>query len=147
LFDAASALLGVCAVSDYEGQAAMMLESRVSEMRALESGWRIEDNQLNFLPLFSALLQCDMAEGANLFHGTLVAGLVEWVKQAAGDKGLQHILLSGGCFLNKVMSEGVIAQLKQVQLIPLYPSRYPPNDGGISLGQAWVAGNKQRERG
>lgn len=146
LFDAASALLGICDISNYEGEAAMLLESRVTELLVAEQGWEIHSNQLNLLPLFRELLHCDATLGANLFHGTLATALVEWVKQNAKKQKITHVLMSGGCFLNKILSEWMIKKLKTLRLIPLFPIQCPPNDGGISLGQAWIAGNKMREK-
>ena len=142
LFDAASALLGLCEIADYAGHAAMLLESCVSMPKIDPQGWTISDNTLNMLPLFNTLLNCDSVEGANLFHGTFVAALLTWLEQNASLHGLKHILLGGGCFLNSVLSEHLIAGLEAKGLIPLYPRLYPPNDSGLSLGQAWVAGNK-----
>ncbi len=142
LFDAASSLLGICENADYEGQAAMLLESCVSIPTVDPNGWVLHGKHLNMLPLLDNLLSCNSVDGANLFHGTLAAALVDWVEQAAEQHGLKHVILSGGCFLNKILSNAVISGLKQKNLSPLYPRLYPPNDSGLSLGQAWLAGNQ-----
>ncbi|MCD6046334.1 MAG: hypF, partial [Gammaproteobacteria bacterium] len=142
LFDAASSLLGICEIAAYEGQAAMMMESCISEIKCDAKGWILNDSHLNLLPLFNTLLSCDAIEGANLFHGTLAAALIAWVEQATLQHGLKQVLLSGGCFLNRVLSDALIAGLKKKKLTPLYPRLYPPNDSGLSLGQAWVGANK-----
>lgn len=146
LFDAASSLLGICEIADYEGQAAMMLESHVSTPQCDPNGWILHDKHLNMLPLLNSLLSCDATEGANLFHGTLAAALLAWVEQAALQQGLKHVLLSGGCFLNRVLSDTLIASLKQKGLKALYPRLCPPNDSGLSLGQAWLGANKMMGR-
>lgn len=142
LFDAASSLLGICEIADYEGQAAMMLESLVSTLECDQNGWILGEKHLNMLPLLNLLLECNPTEGANLFHGTLVTALSAWVEQAALQHGLQHVLLSGGCFLNRILSNSLITHLEQKGLKPLYPRLCPPNDSGLSLGQAWLAANK-----
>ena len=141
LFDAASSLLGLCDYSDYEGQAALLLEHSVTTSCVMDNSWILHNNQLNMLPLVQKLLSCDSVTGANLFHGTLATALVSWVEQQAKLLELKHVLLAGGCFLNKVLAELVIELLQQKGLLPLYPRQYPANDGGISLGQAWIAGN------
>ena len=140
LFDAASALLGINAISTYEGQAASQLESLVTTPTSLPNGWFFDENHFHLLPTFEHLLDCDAVRGANLFHGTLIAGLTEWIVSYAHRVSSRVVLLSGGCFLNKVLSEGLTQQLTQHGLTVYLPQRLPPNDGGLSLGQAWIAG-------
>jgi hydrogenase maturation protein HypF len=140
LFDAAAGLLGVSRRQSFEGEAAMRLEGLVREPRVLPDGWRIEGGVLDFLPLLGRLADgMAPAEGAALFHGTLIAGLVEWAAAAAAAHGLRTVALSGGCFLNKVLSEGLVTGLNERGLEPLVARAVPPNDGGLSLGQAYVA--------
>ncbi|MCX7117349.1 MAG: carbamoyltransferase HypF, partial [Legionellales bacterium] len=143
LFDAASALLGINTMSEDEGQAAARLESLVTQIEVLPNGWYIHNNQFNILPVFAQLLGIDPVKGANLFHGTLIAGLAEWLISTAKQVATEVVLLSGGCFINKVLSEGLIHRLTQSGLNVYLPQRLPPNDGGLSLGQAWIAGNKR----
>jgi hydrogenase maturation protein HypF len=140
LFDAASSLLGVTRISQYEGQAAMQLESLVTRPEMLPKGWRKEEGYFNMLPTLAHLFDMDPIKGANLFHGTLIAGLAEWVLEAAERLSIDVILLGGGCFLNKVLTEGLIKILAKNGLKTLLSQKLPPNDGGISLGQAWIAG-------
>lgn len=140
-FDAASALLGVNTISHYEGQAAMQLESLVTKEEALPNGWNFDNNQFNLLPIFMHLLDLDSITGANLFHGTLIAGLADWILSWKKKIATRIVLLSGGCFLNKVLTEGLTKRLTQNGLHVYFPQRLPPNDGGLSLGQAWIAGN------
>ncbi|KTC99769.1 carbamoyltransferase HypF [Legionella feeleii] len=141
LFDAASALLGINTISQYEGQAPMQLESLVTNPEVFEGGWTVANNQINFLPTFSQLLDRDPRGGANVFHGTLIAGLVDWIMIEVRKTSIRQILLSGGCFLNQVLAEGLIKQLEGRGLKVYLPQQVPVNDGGISLGQAWLAGN------
>lgn len=139
LFDAASALLGINTVSSYEGQAATLLESLVTYPNVLPHGFHFENNQFNMLPTLDYLLELDPIAGANIFHGTLIAGLTEWVVSWSKKTGIQVVLLSGGCFLNKVLTEGLSACLLQQGLTVYLPQRVPPNDAGLSLGQAWLS--------
>lgn len=140
LFDAAASLLGVHTDRQYEGQAAMKLESLVTKTQVLPGGWKNTDKGLSFLPLFNQLITLDSTTGANLFHGTLIAAFTELVVAHAEKLQINIILLSGGCFLNKILCEGMISNLQKAGLRPLLPQQAPPNDGGISLGQAWLAG-------
>ena len=140
LFDAASAILGITTVSRYEGEAASTLESLVTTPTILPQGWCIDNNQFSLLPTFDALLKLDPISGANLFHGTLIAGLADWLLSWSKRTAIHVILLSGGCFMNKILSEGLYQQLTKNGLRVYLPQRLPANDGGLSLGQAWIAG-------
>lgn len=144
-FDAASALLGINTQSHYEGQAAMQLESWVTKTDVLSEGWSFNDHHFNMLPLFQHLLEANQENGANLFHGTLIAGLTDWILYWANKIATNSVLLSGGCFLNKVLTEGLTHQLSNNGLRVYLSQRVPPNDGGLSLGQAWIAGHYTRE--
>lgn len=140
LFDAASALLGITTISQYEDQAAQRLESLVTQIEVLPNGWYVDNDQFSLLPTFAHLLNVDPVKGANLFHGTLAVGLAEWILTATKRVNTDVVLLSGGCFLNKVLSEELTKRLVKNGLNVYLPQRVPPNDGGLSLGQAWVAG-------
>jgi hydrogenase maturation protein HypF len=140
LFDAAAGLLGVSRRQAFEGEAAMRLERLANETAVLAGGWRIDDGVLDFLPLLGRLADgLEPAAGAALFHGTLVAALVEWAAAAAFSRGLRAVALSGGCFLNKVLTEGLVEGLGARGIEPLVARAVPPNDGGLSLGQAFIA--------
>ena len=140
LFDAAAGLLGLSRRQAFEGEAAMRLEGLATAPTVLADGWRIDVGVLDFLPLLGRLADgIAPAEGAALLHGTLIAGLVEWAAAAARAHGLDQVALSGGCFLNKVLTEGVAAGLRAHGIEPLIARAVPPNDGGLSLGQAFVA--------
>ncbi|MCE0723217.1 MULTISPECIES: carbamoyltransferase HypF [Legionella] len=143
LFDAASALLGVQLISQYEGHAAMQLESLVTHLHIIPNGWQMNDHYFDMMPTLEQLLDLNNSiMGANLFHGTLIAGLAEWIKKISREKNIDTVVLSGGCFLNQVMAEGLIKTLSTYGITSLLPRKLPPNDGGISLGQAWIGGIK-----
>ena len=141
LFDAAAALLGICTLQTYEGQAAMELEALVGVPRSLPGGYRIVDHILDLRPLMSALLTPGLyaREGAELFHGTLIEGVVEWISEAAASCDQTRIVLGGGCLLNAVVTEGLVAGLRARGITPYLPRAVPANDGGLSLGQAAMA--------
>jgi hydrogenase maturation protein HypF len=143
-FDAAAGLLGVRAVSAFEGQAPMLLEGlaeRYGPVAPLAGGWTIaEDGVLDLLPLVGALADTgDAARGAALFHATLVAALDEWVRAAARRTGIGTVALGGGCFMNRILATGLRERLGQGGLTVLEARQTPPNDGGLALGQAAVA--------
>lgn len=148
LFDAAAGLLGLCPVQSYEGEAAMKLEARVRTPRIAKNGWTIEGGVLSLLPLLDRLAAggIDSVDGAELFHGTLAAACVDWIARAARVTGNTTVALSGGCFLNAVLSEEIGRGCVAAGLLPLLPRQLPPNDGGLSLGQAWIAALKLLEQ-
>jgi hydrogenase maturation protein HypF len=141
IFDAVAGLLGIKSVMLYEGQAAMLLESlaqRYGDILPLDQGWRIERGCLDLLPLLRALADERSPErGAALFHATLVAALDDWVRTVA--PGEKTVVGSGGCFLNQVLMRGLRNRFG-AQGVRLIEARHvPPNDGGVAVGQAWVA--------
>jgi hydrogenase maturation protein HypF len=141
LFDAAAALLGLCETQSYEGQAAMELEAAVGSPEVLAQGFRIWNNVLDFTPLLAALMQpgVGIQHGAELFHGTIIAGLAEWAGDYASRMGQTRIVLGGGCFMNPILTEGLAGALRQRGLTPWLPRALPANDGAISFGQAAIA--------
>jgi len=143
-FDAAAALLGVRARIAFEGQAAMLLEGlaeRHGDVPADPALYRVgEDGVLDLLPLAARLADLrDAGFGAALFHATLVQALADWVAGAASRTGLAEVACGGGCFLNAILSRNLRAALEQRGLSMIEARDVPPNDGGLSLGQAWVA--------
>ncbi|WP_454784254.1 carbamoyltransferase HypF [Legionella sp. WA2024007413] len=141
LFDAASALLGIQLISQYEGHAAMRLESLVTQVQILPHGWQIKENFFDMMPTLESLADCpDPITGANLFHGTLIAGLAEWLNKVCRERKIDMVVLSGGCFLNQILTEGLTTALNEFGITSFLARALPPNDGGISLGQAWIAG-------
>lgn len=148
-FDAAAGLLGVSTVMNYEGQAAMQLEALAARHRGavLEGGlWRLDGGVLDLLPLLQHLAdERDAVAGAALFHSTLAAALTEWIALAARRERITTVALGGGCLLNRVLGAQLYALLRARGLKVLTAMQAPPNDGGISLGQAWVAQRRLME--
>ena len=141
MFDAAAAILGVRLEQQYEGQAAMELESLCETPRALAGGFSIENDVLDLAPLFRALLDAGLSarEGAELFHGTLIEALAAWIGGAARRLGQTRVALGGGCLMNAALADGVSRRLREQGIEPLLARKIPCNDGGLSLGQAFLA--------
>lgn len=144
LFDAAAGLLGTRAEARYEGQAAMELEGLATAhgvAEALAGGIRLTDNRLDFAPLLSFLADCDdAARGAAVFHATVARGLADWVVATAQETGLVSVACGGGCAMNAMLMTALRGHLEGgAGLTLLEARRAPPNDGGLALGQAWVA--------
>lgn len=147
LFDGVSGLLNICRHNSYEAEAAMRLQSLVTKTPVLEGGWEIKEDQLDLMPLLESLCNCNAIHGANLFHGTLIAALCDWVQVKASKHKTGTILLSGGCFSNTVLSLGVERGLSSMGFKVVTAKGLPVNDGGLSLGQAWVAAMRHGQHG
>jgi hydrogenase maturation protein HypF len=143
-FDAAAGLLGVREVMAYEGQAAMLLEGLAEQAGAVaawDAGYILhDDGRLDLLPLLARLAgETDPVRGAGLFHATVAQALADWTARAARRQRIHTVALGGGCFLNAILSRGLGQRLRAHGLTVLEARQVPPNDGGLSLGQAWVA--------
>jgi hydrogenase maturation protein HypF len=141
MFDAAAAILDVRLEQQYEGQAAMELEALCREPRAFRGGFSLHGGVLDLSPLFLELLDSGLAarDGSDLFHGTLIEALVAWIVGAARERGQRRVALGGGCLMNAVLASGLVGRLRQEGLEPLLARKVPTNDGGLSLGQAFLA--------
>ena len=147
LFDAAAGLLGIQPIAQFEAQAAMRLEALADQYGPcdpLSNGWQLRDGVLDLRPLLAQLInETDPLRGAAQFHATLGAALADWaVKVALSDKNCR-LLGAGGCWLNRRL----VRELKQAlprSVSVLEAHQVPPGDGGLALGQAWVAQNAFR---
>lgn len=152
LFDAAAALAGLRSTVVYEGQAAIELEqvSDPSERSAYPCPVAASPDGGDGLVIDGVSLVAALAEdlvggvavptaGAR-FHNGLAAALVECCGRVREATGLAQVALSGGTFQNLLLLEAVTAGLESAGFDVYRHHRVPANDGGISLGQAVVAG-------
>jgi hydrogenase maturation protein HypF len=153
LFDAVSALIGVCQRAGYEAQAAMELEAlAVAHLGAADlPRYRFAVHAHGTAPLTAEPAGLLEAVIADLEHGTpaglialafhhAVADLVTDLCVAARARhGLRTVALSGGVFANTVLSAECAARLRAAGLEVLRHRLVPPNDGGLALGQAVIA--------
>jgi hydrogenase maturation protein HypF len=99
---------------------------------------------LDFRPLLQAVA-ADRARGRNpgqiarAFQFGVAHGIAEAVKTLAAAAKLDTVVFSGGVFQNEMLLEDLKAKLEDVGLHLWTNQSVPPNDGGISLGQAALA--------
>jgi len=153
LFDAVASLTGLCHKTSFEGQAAMAVQfaaEQEGEAGGLE-GYPIDlvpshspDRKwmIDWGPVISAVLAdlrrgCSPERIALRFHASLAKVTVR-VAQAVG---LPRVVLTGGCFQNRLLLSLVRRQLEEAGFTVYSHALVPPNDGGLSLGQAVVAAN------
>lgn len=148
LFDAVAALLGAASANYYEGQAPMLLEaladSTVGEAYPFElhdaNGIAIIDVRPMIRRIVDDLAQSTPAAAiAGRFHATVAAAFTEAGRVVADKAGIRDIVLSGGCFANRRLSDEVSRRLTAMGLTCYRHRRVPCNDGGLALGQAAVA--------
>ncbi len=151
LFDAVAALLGIRARVTYEGQAAIELEALAGTVGAPEAPCYpvgvTSDGGTTILdpaPLIAAVLS-EIERGtpapviAAGFHRGLAEGTAALATTLAAQAGVGTVALSGGVFQNVRFSDLVETGLRRAGLAVLLHRRIPPNDGGVSVGQAAVA--------
>jgi hydrogenase maturation protein HypF len=142
LFDTAAALLGFTREITFEGQAAMWLEHLARQDRgSCVYPFPVDGEELDFRPLLAALIEDrrrgrDRARIARAFHGGIAAGLCRAAGMLAEVHDTDTVVLSGGVFQNGLLLEEIAARTK---LRVWTNAAVPPNDGGISLGQAALA--------
>ena len=96
-------------------------------------------------PAILGLLE-DAAAGATIgamaarFHNTLVEAIV----QVAQRVGQHKVVLTGGCFQNRYLTEHAVHRLEEAGFRAYWHQRVPPNDGGIALGQVAAAMRNRR---
>lgn len=147
LFDGVAALLDLCQVASYEAEAATRLEwSAATAVVAEPLTFVLRPGRdvpwvLDWEPALRMLLD-GLASGrppallAAGFHRGLAEGLVELARLA----GARRVVLAGGCFQNRLLTEQSITGLRAAGIMAWWPQRLPPNDGGLALGQlvrAW----------
>jgi hydrogenase maturation protein HypF len=159
LFDGIAALLGICHKMDYEGQAAMELESLAKDaMNAIP----LTDHLNNFQFAASSVLEQGrlilqqteivtrivkkLDRGINIaaialdFHLCLIYSFFTLADTLGKKTGLQTVVLSGGCMQNMLLQEGLFVLLEQAGYTVYTGEKIPVNDGGIALGQAVIGG-------
>ncbi|MFI5040506.1 MAG: carbamoyltransferase HypF [Acidimicrobiales bacterium] len=152
LFDAAAALVVGRARASYEGQAAIELEAMAGRVPPGEAaaiplvqGWHDGQLVLDPSPLLLGLV--DMARGpdaAAVFHESVGRATVDAALTLARGRGLTTVVLTGGVFQNARLTGLVTGGLAAAGLEVLTHRNVPPNDGGISVGQAAIAAHRPR---
>ena len=187
LFDAASALLGICTEPSYEGEGAILLEAAMETAGADEPGAAAAEGAAGVVPdddlaareryavtaekntatetstaedtsvilldaeaTFHALLD-DLEAGVPVsvigrrFHDAMVSAIVMSAELVRPLYGIATVALSGGVFMNRYLTEHVLADLAAAGFTAAINRDLPPNDGCISLGQAVVCSARSGE--
>lgn len=159
LFDAAAFLLSLCDCNEHEAQGPIALEAAACQCPAAEPlGWRLETNaagviEMDYRPMVRDILAGlasgrgqAVAELARAFHETLAAMLARCAVTVASGAGVEKVVLSGGCFMNRILTERLEELITQTGLRVYTHQRVPCSDVGIALGQAIVASAKKEKK-
>lgn len=164
LFDAVASIIDLRHKMRFEGQAAMELEFvldgaesaqvypfNISETTKARKHEKIQSGfeptfYLDWEPMILAILndvqrKVPVGKISAKFHNSLVEIIVAVAKRI----GEERVVLTGGCFQNKYLTERTIIRLRKTGFRPYWHQRVPPNDGGIALGQA-LAGQVQKAK-
>jgi len=152
LFDAVASIIGLRQVIRFEGQAAMELEFRIGRFDS-DDRYAIELKKpdknpdqpsiVDWEPMIREIID-DVNRDVPVefisakFHNTMVEAII----LVAGDVDEKQVVLTGGCFQNKYLTEHSIIRLREEGFRPYWHQRVPPNDGGIALGQAVAAARR-----
>jgi hydrogenase maturation protein HypF len=140
LFDAVAVLAGVCTAAGFEGQAAMELEFAISAGVSASYGYAIRPGTplvVDWEPMIRQII-ADVKSGVDRgiisakFHNTLAHMAIDVADQI----GERRVLLTGGCFQNRYLTERTVQMLRRTGFSAYWHQRVPPHDGGLALGQA-----------
>ncbi|MBD2189332.1 carbamoyltransferase HypF [Pseudanabaena mucicola] len=138
LFDAVASLLDVCHRASFEGQAAIALEDLSGDLD-LDEFYPLDvknNGEIGWTSLITSILenrqnQIEIAIIAIKFHNSLVEVIVQIAKQI----GIVQVVLTGGCFQNRYLTERAIQKLQQAGFRTYTHQQISPNDGGLAVGQ------------
>ncbi len=151
LFDAVSALSGLCNSIEFEGQAAIKLEN-IAIMNDIKSySFGLDFSETKSRPmiiktdnLIKTIIN-DIFNGkkpdeiSGCFHKTIAKMCEKVCGLVRKKRDIKKVILSGGVFQNKTLLNEVISLLKANEFEVFIHHLVPTNDGGISLGQAAIA--------
>ncbi|OGW19652.1 MAG: carbamoyltransferase HypF [Nitrospirae bacterium GWC2_46_6] len=155
LFDAVSALCGICDKNTFEGEAAIALENEIRNSK-LQDAYPFEISEGGpFVVDFSRMILCliedvsrdeDRGLIAVRFHNTVINAITEVVSRISAMHGIKTVALSGGVFQNEYLLEGVFERLLSLGFNVYTNEKVPCNDAGISLGQAHIARERLKKQ-
>ncbi len=149
LFDAAAALAGVRQQVNYEGQAAIEFEALADPAEAGKYSFELDQDQVRVRTAVEALIR-DVLEGIPLskistkFHNGLAQAVREMCYTIRAEIGIHEVALSGGVWQNITLLRRTLSLFEDDGFRVYLHREVPPNDGGLSLGQAVIAAARMR---
>ena len=146
MFDAVSALMGVCDRNTFEGEAAIALEAitrnDIFDDYPVDIKFR-DVMEIDFSHTILGIIEDlrkreDKGVIASKFHNTVVTAVLRVVEKLSSLHLIRDVALCGGVFQNIYLLERVIARLQSTGMKVHIHDKVPTNDAGISLGQAYI---------
>ena len=161
LFDAAAALLDICHCNSYEGECAIMLEQMAHEGKVeneqfahiskenLKNILRVEYTKIDgiwqaqmiklLVDMYYLKSKYSKAILAYLFHLAIADAIIEMAERICKEQDVSQVVLSGGSFINRILLQEVMCGLRDRGLDVYINEKVPCGDGGIALGQMYLA--------
>jgi hydrogenase maturation protein HypF len=144
LFDGFASLIGICDKTSRQAEAAILLEQQADKNCRLFYPMNTGKNPVSFELLFKGVLEdlqknIPVAIMAAKFHNTLANLIVSEVEKFTDEYGINQIVVSGGCFQNKFLSEKIQKLFSDTAISLYLPAQIPCNDSGIAAGQLVIA--------
>jgi hydrogenase maturation protein HypF len=142
LFDAVSALTGLCPVTLFDSEAPMRLESAIHTETDQHYPFTLGESVVfaeTFKSILDDMLHSDVSLISSKFHNTVAQVILEVSEKIRRDSSIEKVVLSGGVFQNKYLLEKTIHKLAQNRFKVFTNHQVPANDGGVSLGQLLIA--------
>lgn len=147
LFDAVSAMLGLCLESTFQAEAPMRLESNAcqdcEEVYSYKIGKTIRVDEMIRGIAEDILNKPDVKLISAKFHNTIISIIFESVKKISKQEKISKVVLSGGVFQNRYMLERTEILLRKSGMLVFSNEKIPANDGGIALGQLIIAAKRR----
>ena len=143
LFDAVAAIVGLNYYSTYQAEAPMKLQSVIDRSETGRYPCEVRDGLVSFKPLIRGVVE-DLHLGISpgtisaKFHHSLVELIVELAVGIKQDLGLDRVVLAGGTFQNRYLTEKVTGKLERDGFKVYIPHTIPMNDQGIAVGQVAI---------
>ncbi|AEA34279.1 carbamoyltransferase HypF [Hippea maritima] len=147
LFDVAAVLLGIKEKNSYEAEAAVNLNYEAFRSHSKEKlSYTIKNNIVDFSPTIEQLVylnkKTNRSDLAMMFHNTIIDAVFENILNISHSNNIKNIALSGGVFQNEIILSGIVSRLNKKGFDVYFNNTAPINDGGIALGQIWLANSR-----
>jgi hydrogenase maturation protein HypF len=149
LFDAVAAITGICISPSFHAEAPMRLEASISYPSTEMYEFEYSNSFISLKKMWIELVddiknKKPSTEISVKFHNTVVQIIIDSCNRMRSKTGINKVALSGGSFQNKYLIEKTENLLNVNKFEVFSNNAFPTNDGGIALGQMYIAANKRK---